>query len=130
MISFGQIPKGLRASLFFAEITLTDSTVGTVAEFIPKPFECVFIGDGSTSIFNVYRQTSTGPELVKNTKAQNDIPLDLNMWDLNSSKKMWSLDENTKMWKLISYTLDTHGQIYLSEILEDGITASISGTYY
>lgn len=130
MISFGQIPKGLKASLFFSEITLSNSTLGTVAEFIPKPFECIFTGDGITSLFNVYRQTSTGVELIKNTKAQNDIPLNLNLWNLNNSKKMWSGDGNTKMWKLINYTLDTHGQIYLSEILEDGITVSISGIYY
>lgn len=129
MISFGQIPKGLKASLFFSEITLSNSTLGTVAEFIPKPFECIFTGDGSTSLFNVYRQTSTGIELIKNTKAQNDIPLNLNMWNLNSSKKMWSSADG-KMWKLMTYTLDTHGQIYLSEILEDGIIVSVSGIYY
>lgn len=130
MISFGQIPKGLKASLFFSEITLSNSTLGTVAEFIPKPFECIFTGDGTTSLFNVYRQTSTGIELIKNTQAQNDIPLNLNMWNLNSSKKMWSGDGEKEMWKLTSYTLDTHGQIYLSEMLEEGIVISVSGIYY
>lgn len=130
MISFGQIPKGLKASLFFAEIALTDSTVGTVAEFIPKPFECVFIGDRSTSIFNVYRQTSTGPELVKNTKAQNDIPLDLNMWDLNTNKKMWTIEDSHLMWNFITYTLDTHGQVFLSEVLESGVVIKVTGIYY
>lgn len=130
MISFGQIPKGLRASLFFAEITLSDSTVGTIAEYIPKPFECAFVGDGNTSIFNVYRQTSKGSELVKNTKAQNDISLDLNMWVLNTDKLMWTTEDSHLMWNFISYTLDTHGQVFLSEVLESGVVIKVSGIYY
>lgn len=129
MISFGQIPKGLRASLFFAEITLVNSTYGTIAENLPKPFECIFIGDGLTSNFYVYRYTSTGIELVKNTQAQNDVPLLLKMWSQNSSNKMWS-SENKKMWKLLTYTLDTHGHIYLSDVLEDGVIFNMTGVYY
>lgn len=130
MISFGQIPKRLKASLFFSEITLTNSTVGTIAEYIPKPFECTFVGNGNTSIFNVYRQTSTGPELVKNTKVQNDIPLDLNMWDSNIDKRMWTIEDSHLMWDFISYTLDTHGQVFLSDVLESGVVIKVTGIYY
>lgn len=130
MISFGQIPKGLKASLFFAEVSINGNSVGSVDAITPKPFECKFLGDGVTQIFQIYKQTSSGQVEVGRTNLEPARPLNICMWNINTNKKMWNSNTSKKMWNHDTVTVNNKGQVILSSILEDGIEFSVTGTYY
>lgn len=129
MIS-GQIQRGLRAPLFFAEVSINGNVIGSADAITPKPFECKFISDGINHVYQIYKQTSLGLIPVSRTDIQSSKILKVSMWNVNPRRSMWSANFEKSMWNDVTVVVDNKGQAILSSILEAGIEFTVTGTYY
>lgn len=88
-------------------------------------FNCTFVGDGSTSIFQVYKGIDVKTPL---SHTHEILAVDPPMWEQEPTIPMWS-DPDEKMWNL-QYGVTKNGLLELSVPLEMGETISVTGTFY
>lgn len=91
-------------------------------------FNCSFVGDGSTTTYQIYKKLFTSIVPVTNTKPFSTA-VDVSMWGQNTSQLMWGTDSNL-MWPSNSMTLSNKGVLTLAAPLEAGKTLTVTGTYY
>ena len=91
-------------------------------------FNCSFVGDGSTTTYQIYKKLFTSIVPVTNTKPFSTA-VDISMWGQNTSQLMWGTASNL-MWPSNSMTLSNNGVLTLATPLEAGKTLTVTGTYY
>lgn len=87
-------------------------------------FDCTFIGDGITSIFQIYKPSAAKTPVSHTESFQTDDPP---MWSENT-EQMWT-DPATEMW-VEQYGISKNGILTLPEPLAAGDTLNVKGTYY
>ncbi|RZG48062.1 DUF2460 domain-containing protein [Acinetobacter wuhouensis] len=92
-------------------------------------FNCNFVGDGSASVFQLYKLNGSKPMQIGNT-ATSYQAADPNMWNQVVSKPMWDTNVEKPMWNQATKTVNKDGQLVLSQPLEAGVGISITGTYF
>ncbi|AOA58281.1 DUF2460 domain-containing protein [Acinetobacter larvae] len=92
-------------------------------------FDCTYIGDGYTSIFQLYKNMHTAQIPLSHSQSFSR-PVNPLMWNKRPVKSMWDGNAQKPMWNKATAGVTKNGQVILSEPLEDGQTMSISGTYY
>lgn len=119
-------------------------------------FECVFVGDGLTTTFQLYKKFHTLHTPVSHTKAEENEKVDPYFWNKDGSKRFWesvhtpkiwndeddlfwSIDpesvmwygsEAYPMWSDYKYIINSNGLLALDKPLKEGEVINISGTYY
>lgn len=89
-------------------------------------FDCTFIGDGSTTHFQLYKTLGVVRTPLSHTdELQSNDPL---MWGEVESVPMWEVPED-KMWEL-QYSVLKNGLLELPIALADGEELTVKGTYY
>ncbi len=93
-------------------------------------FNCTFIGDGSTTTFQLYKEMFTSKLPLGNTEEQMIGEVDPNMWNKVSTKSMWSTNQEKLMWNKASAHITSDGKYVLSQPIEEGVEVTVTGTFY
>ncbi|HAV3502981.1 TPA: DUF2460 domain-containing protein, partial [Acinetobacter baumannii] len=93
-------------------------------------FSCTFIGDGTTTTFQLYKDMYTSKLPLGNTEEQIIGEADPNMWNQVPVKTMWNSDPKKLMWNSATAQVTSDGKYVLSQPIEEGIGVTIKGTYY
>ncbi|HAV3569610.1 TPA: DUF2460 domain-containing protein [Acinetobacter baumannii] len=93
-------------------------------------FNCTFIGDGTTTTFQLYKDMYTSQLPLGNTEEQIVGEVDPNMWNQTPAKTMWNTDQEKLMWNNATAQVTSEGKYVLSEPLEEGIEIKVAGTFY
>lgn len=93
-------------------------------------FDCTFVGDGSTTSFQLYKDMYTSQLPLGNTEEQIVGEVDPNMWNQTPVKPMWDANISKPMWNAATAKITSDGKYILSQPLEAGIEITISGTYF
>lgn len=88
-------------------------------------FECTIVGNGTQTLFQLYKQIYTTRIPIQHTLAkENEDPL---MW-ANPNNEMWS-NPITQMWNL-QFKITSNGMLQLSIPLLEGESITVTGTFY
>lgn len=93
-------------------------------------FDCTFIGDGSTTSYQLYKMMYDTPLPLGNTEEKIVQAIDPNMWNQASAKSMWSTNTAKRMWNTATAQVTADGKYILSQPIEAGIELNIKGTYF
>ncbi|MFL9479657.1 DUF2460 domain-containing protein [Acinetobacter baumannii] len=93
-------------------------------------FDCTFIGDGSTTSYQLYKMMYDTPLPLGNTEEQIVQAVDPNMWNQTPVKSMWDANTSKRMWNTATAQITADGKYVLSQPVEAGIELNITGTYY
>ncbi|HAV5431287.1 TPA: hypothetical protein JI046_11800 [Acinetobacter baumannii] len=93
-------------------------------------FDCTFIGDGSTTSYQLYKLMYDTPLPLGNTEEQIVQAVDPNMWNQTPVKSMWDANTSKRMWNTATAQITADGKYILSQPVESGIELNITGTYY
>ena len=88
-------------------------------------FNCTFVGDGSTSIFQIYKGNDVKTPLSHTDELLAEDPL---MWEQEPAVPMWT-DPEEDMWNL-QYGVSKTGMLSLSVPLAVGETLNVKGNFY
>ncbi len=92
-------------------------------------FECRFVGDGSTTVFQLYKPMHTQQLPLSHSQATSR-PVNPFMWNQSPRKDMWDAETSKPMWNRATAGVTKNGKLILSEPLEQGQSMLITGTYY
>lgn len=93
-------------------------------------FNCTFLGDGTTTSYQLYKQMYDTPLLLGNTEEKVVQAIDPNMWNQTPVKSMWDANTTKRMWNTATAQITADGKYILSQPIEAGIELNIKGTYY
>lgn len=93
-------------------------------------FSCNYLGDGSTTTFQLYKTMHNSKLPLGNTKEQITGEVDPNMWNQTTTKTMWDSNVSKPMWNNATAQVTTDGKYILSEPLDVGVGITVSGTFY
>lgn len=93
-------------------------------------FDCTFIGDGTTTSYQLYKMMYVTPLPLGNTEEQIVQAVDPNMWNQTPVKSMWDANTSKRMWNTTTAQITADGKYILSQPIEAGIELNIKGTYY
>lgn len=93
-------------------------------------FNCTFVGDGSTTSFQLYKDMYTSQLPLGNTEEQIVGEVDPNMWNQVPVKTMWNSDPEKLMWNTASAQITSDGKYVLSQPIEEGVEVTVTGTFY
>lgn len=93
-------------------------------------FNCTFIGDGTTTTFQLYKDMYTSQLPLSNTEEQIAAEVDPNMWNQTPSKTMWNTNQDKLMWNNATAQITSDGKYVLSQPIEEGVEVSVKGTFY
>lgn len=93
-------------------------------------FNCTFIGDGTATTFQLYKDMYTSQLPLGNTEEQIVGEVDPNMWNQTPAKTMWNTNQEKLMWNNATAQITSDGKYVLSQPIEEGIGVSIKGTFY
>lgn len=92
-------------------------------------FDCTFIGDGTTTAYQLYKMMYNSPLPLGNTEEVVHT-IDPNMWNETTSKSMWNSNTANLMWNTSTAQITADGKYILSQPVEAGIQINIKGTYF
>lgn len=92
-------------------------------------FQCTFIGDGVQTSFQLYKQMHSLQIPVSHTQSEPIFDLDPLFWNVNDQKLFWGNDSKL-FWDDTKAQISKNGLISLSKPLAEGVSFSVSGTYY
>ncbi|MEB6670648.1 DUF2460 domain-containing protein [Acinetobacter pittii] len=92
-------------------------------------FDCTFIGDGTTTAYQLYKMMYNTPLPLGNTEEVVHA-IDPNMWNETTSKPMWNSNTAKHMWNTTTAQITADGKYILSQPVEAGIQINIKGTYF
>lgn len=92
-------------------------------------FDCSYIGDGTTTTYQLYKMMYDTPLPLGNTEEQT-VAVDPNMWNQTPAKSMWDANTSKRMWNTATAQITSDGKYILSQPVEAGIELNITGTYY
>lgn len=93
-------------------------------------FVCKFIGDGTTTSYQLYKMMYDTPLPLGNTEEKIVQAIDPNMWNQTPVKSMWDANTSKRMWNTATAQITADGKYILSQPVEAGIELNITGTYY
>lgn len=93
-------------------------------------FNCTFIGDGTTTTFQLYKDMYTSQLPLSNTEEQIAAEVDPNMWNQTPSKTMWNTNQDKLMWNNATAQITSDGKYVLSQPIEEGVEVTVKGTFY
>ncbi|MGQ1540629.1 DUF2460 domain-containing protein [Acinetobacter baumannii] len=93
-------------------------------------FDCTFIGDGSTTSYQLYKMMYDTPLPLGNTEEQIVQAIDPNMWNQIPVKSMWDANQEKPMWNNASAQITSDGKYVLSQPIEEGVEVTVTGTFY
>ncbi|MDC4449295.1 DUF2460 domain-containing protein [Acinetobacter baumannii] len=93
-------------------------------------FNCTFVGDGSTTSFQLYKDMYTSQLPLGNTEEQILGEVDPNMWNQAAAKTMWNTNQEKLMWNNATAQITSDGKYVLSQPIEDGVEVTVTGTFY
>ncbi|MCI3264261.1 DUF2460 domain-containing protein [Acinetobacter baumannii] len=93
-------------------------------------FDCTFLGDGTTTTFQLYKDMYTSQLPLSNTDEQIAAEVDPNMWNQTPSKTMWNTNQDKLMWNNATAQITSDGKYVLSQPIEEGVEVSVKGTFY
>ncbi|MBJ6351108.1 MULTISPECIES: DUF2460 domain-containing protein [unclassified Acinetobacter] len=93
-------------------------------------FDCTFIGDGSTTSYQLYKMMYDTPLPLGNTEEKIVQAIDPNMWNQAPAKSMWNTNTAKRMWNTATAQVTADGKYILSQPIEAGIELNIKGTYF
>lgn len=93
-------------------------------------FDCTFVGDGTTTSYQLYKMMYVTPLPLGNTEEQIVQAVDPNMWNQTPVKSMWDANTSKRMWNTTTAQITADGKYILSQPIEAGIELNIKGTYY
>ncbi|EHU1490322.1 DUF2460 domain-containing protein [Acinetobacter baumannii] len=93
-------------------------------------FDCSFVGDGTTTTYQLYKMMYDTPLPLGNTEEQTVVAVDPNMWNQTPVKSMWDANTSKRMWNSATAQITADGKYILSQPIEAGVELNIKGTYY
>lgn len=93
-------------------------------------FDCTFLGDGTTTSYQLYKKMYNTPLPLGNTEEKIVQAIDPNMWNQAPVKSMWDANTTKRMWNTATAQITADGKYILSQPIEAGIELNIKGTYY
>lgn len=93
---------------------------------LDNEFESEFVGDGVTTIFQLYKQTSEQKIPITNVEAFGKVL----MWNQNAQVLMWDANDQKLMWSNATYNISKDGVVTMSEPLAIGQRILFKGTFY
>lgn len=93
-------------------------------------FDCTFLGDGTTTSYQLYKQMYDTPLPLGNTEEKVVQAIDPNMWNQTPVKSMWDANTTKRMWNTATAQITADGKYILSQPIEAGIELNVKGTYY
>ena len=93
-------------------------------------FSCSFIGDGTTTSYQLYKMVNNIQLVLGNTEEQIIGEVDPNMWNQTTSKSMWDVNTEKPMWNSATAQITADGKYVLSQPVEAGIGLNVVGTFY
>ncbi|MDC4404079.1 DUF2460 domain-containing protein [Acinetobacter baumannii] len=93
-------------------------------------FNCTFVGDGSTTSFQLYKDMYTSQLPLGNTEEQILGEVDPNMWNQAAAKTMWNTNQEKLMWNNATAQITSDGKYVLSQPIEEGVEVTVTGTFY
>ncbi|ADI91874.1 DUF2460 domain-containing protein [Acinetobacter oleivorans] len=93
-------------------------------------FNCTFVGDGSTTSFQLYKDMYTSQLPLGNTQEQIIGEVDPNMWNQTPVKTMWNTNQEKLMWNNASAQITGDGKYVLSQPIEEGVEVTVTGIFY
>lgn len=92
-------------------------------------FNCTFVGDGSTTSFQLYKDMYTSQLPLGNTQEQIIGEVDPNMWNQTPVKTMWNTNQEKLMWNNASAQITGDGKYVLSQPIEEGVEVTVTGIF-
>lgn len=92
-------------------------------------YSCSYIGDGSSTSFQLYKNMHTTQIPLAHTKAETVFEIDPTFWNQNDQIPFWG-NNNDPFWDDTSAQVSKSGLLTLSKPLEPGIKFEVKGTYY
>ncbi|KYQ82954.1 hypothetical protein AWW72_16350 [Acinetobacter sp. NRRL B-65365] len=93
-------------------------------------FSCTYMGDGTTTSFQIYKAIHNSQLPLGNTQEQIVGEVDLSMWNQATTKTMWNENTEKPMWNQATSQITTDGKYILTEPVEEGISITVKGTFY
>lgn len=93
-------------------------------------YSCSYIGDGSSTSFQLYKNMHTTQIPLAHTKAETVFEIDPTFWNQNDQTPFWGNNNNDLFWDDTSAQVSKSGMLTLSKPLEQGIKFEVKGTYY
>jgi len=93
-------------------------------------YSCSYIGDGSSTSFQLYKNMHTTQIPLAHTKAETVFEIDPTFWNQNDQTPFWGNNNNDLFWDDTSAQVSKSGMVTLSKPLEQGIKFEVKGTYY
>ncbi|MCA4302711.1 DUF2460 domain-containing protein [Acinetobacter baumannii] len=93
-------------------------------------FSCTFVGDGTTTAFQLYKEMYTSQLPLGNTQEQIVGEVDPNMWNQTPAKTMWNTNQEKLMWNNATAQITSDGKYVLSQPIEEGVEVTVTGTFY
>lgn len=93
-------------------------------------YSCSYIGDGSTTSFQLYKQMHTSMIPLANTAAETIFQVDPTFWNENDQAPFWSDSDEELFWDDTTAIISKDGKITLSKPIDGGIKFEVDGTYY
>ena len=93
-------------------------------------FICTFQGDGTTTIYQLYRHMHTSVIPLAHTKAETIFDVDPMFWNEDDNQQFWNDNDDDLFWDDTTATISKDGKITLSKPIDGGIKFEVDGTYY
>lgn len=93
-------------------------------------FDCTFIGDGATTIFQLYKQMYNSQLPLGNTEEKTTSDADPTFWNANDNEQFWSDNDDELFWDDTKITVSKSGIVEASKPLKVGYQFSVNGTFY
>ncbi|WP_119689681.1 DUF2460 domain-containing protein [Acinetobacter soli] len=93
---------------------------------LDNEFESEFVGDGVTTVFQLYKKTGEQKIPITNVEAFGKVL----MWSANDQALMWSANDQALMWSNDFYQITSDGRVIFNSPLALGESISITGTFY
>lgn len=115
-------------SFFFERRGAFDSFLFKMPE--DSDYSCSYIGDGSTTSFQLFKQMHTSVIPLVNTEAETIFQVDPTFWNENDQATFWSDNDEDLFWDDTTAQVNKSGMVTLSKPLKQGHKFEVKGTYY
>lgn len=89
-------------------------------------YDCTFVGDGSTTSFQLYK----GVLPLGNTESKTVFEADPLFWNEDDNRQFWSDNDDELFWDDTKITINSKGLVQSTKPLDDGEILNLKGTYY
>ena len=93
-------------------------------------YSCSYIGDGTSTSFQLYKNMHTLQTPLAHTKAETVFEIDPVFWNEDDQMPFWSDNDDDLFWDDTTAQVTKSGMVTLSKPLEQGIKFEVKGTYY